>query len=179
VDICTLKSALESIHDRDTIEARGKALGAFQRRTKVRTYDVILALLRAPCVERRRTIASVRRAWEALTGEVVAESTFEDHFTPGLLRLLWELLRDAMTPSNRLARRTWPPELRRLRDVLVCDGTRMALPDGLAGTYEGTSEGKAGLKIVGLYSLGEGAMRDVRAGAAVHHDHRLLRLGAL
>jgi hypothetical protein len=179
VDISTLNSALESILRRDAIEARGKELGAFQRRTKVRTYDVILALLRAPCVERRRTIASVRRAWEALTGEVVAESTFEDHFKPGLVRLLWELLRDAMAPSNRAVRRTWPPELRRLRDVLVCDGTRMALPGGLAETYEGTSEGEAGLKVVGLYSLGEGAMKDVRAGAAVHHDHRLLRLGTL
>jgi putative transposase len=179
VDISTLNSALESIGSRDKIEARGKELGAFQRRTKVRTYDVILALLRAPCVERKRTIASVRRAWEALTGEAVAESTFEDHFKPGLVRLLWELLRDAMAPANRLARRRWPPELRRLRDILVCDGTRMALPDGLAGTYAGTSEGKAGVKILGLYSLGEGAMKDVRAGAAVHHDHRLLRLGAL
>jgi hypothetical protein len=27
----------------------------------------------------------------------------------------------------------------------------MALPDGLAGTYAGTSEGKAGVKILGLY----------------------------
>ena len=179
VDISTLNSALESIHSRDAIEARGKKLGAFERRTKVRTYDLILALLRAPCVERRRTIASVRRAWEALTGQSVAESTFEDHFKPGLVRLLWELLRDAMAPANRAVRRTWPPALRRLRDVLVCDGTRMALPDGLAETYEGTSEGAAGLKLVGLYSLGEGAMKDVRAGAAVHHDHRLLRLGAL
>jgi len=179
VDISTLNSALESIRGRDKIEARAKELGAFQRRTKVRTYDVILALLRAPCVERKRTIASVRRAWEALTGAAVAESTFEDHFNPGLVRLLWELLHDTMAPSNRLARRKWPPELRRLRDVLVCDGTRMALPDGLAENYEGTSEGKAGLKVLGLYSLGEGAMKDVRAGAGVHHDHRLLRLGKL
>lgn len=84
-----------------------------------------------------------------------------------------------MAPSNRVARRKWPPVLRRLHDILVCDGTRMALPDGLAGTYEGTSDDKAGLKILGLYSLGEGAMKDVRAGAAVHHDHRLLRLGTL
>ena len=110
MDISTLNSALESIRGRDKIEARAKELGAFHRRTKVRTYDVILALLRAPCVERKRTIASVRRAWEALTGAAVAESTFEDHFNPGLVRLLWELLHDTMAPSNRVARRKWPPD---------------------------------------------------------------------
>lgn len=76
-------------------------------------------------------------------------------------------------------RRTWPPELRRLRDILVCDGTRIALCDAMADTYAGTAEGKAGLKILGLYSLGQGAMKDVRAGAAVHHDHKRLRLGDL
>jgi len=141
VDISTLNSALESIHSRDEITARAKVLGAFQRTQKIRTYDLVLALLRAPCVERKRTIASVRRAWEALTGKTVAESTIEERFNPGLLRLLWELLHDVMKPSNRRARRRWPPELRRVRDILVCDGTRMALSDAMADTYAGTSEG--------------------------------------
>jgi hypothetical protein len=179
VNVSTLTEALSAITNRDTIQARAKELGAVERVRKIHPYDLVLALLRAPCVERTRTIAAVRRAWEALTGEAVAESTFEDHFNPGLLRLLWELLQLAMAPSNRTVRRTWPPELRRLRDILVCDGTRMALCDALADTYAGTSDGKAGLKLLGLYSLGEGAMKDVRAGAAVHHDRKLLRLGAL
>ena len=179
MDSSTLNSAFESIISRDKIVTRAKQLGAIQRLRKIHPYDVVLALLRSPCVEGTRTIASARRAYEAITGKVVAESSFEEHLCPGLLRLLWELLDLAMAPSNRLARRKWPPELRRLKDILVCDGTRMALCDAMAGTYEGTSEGKAGIKILGLYSLGEGAMKDVRAGAAVHHDHRLLRLGKL
>lgn len=179
MDVSTLTEALESISDRDKVEARAKELGAYQRQSKVRTFDVVLALLRAPCVERKRTIASARRAWEMLTGRTVAESTFEDRFNPGLLRLHCEILRDAMAKSPRAARRQWPPELRQLRDILVCDGTQIALCDAMADTFASTTEGKAGLKLVGLYSLGEGAMKDVRMGAAVHHDRRLLRLGEL
>jgi hypothetical protein len=179
VNISTLSAALESITHREEVEALAKVYGAFERVRKIHTYDLVLALLRAPCVERRRTVASVRRAWETLTGEAVAESTFEERLNPGLLRLLWDLLHKTLAPANRALRRRWPPALRRLRDILVCDGTRRALPDALAETSAGTSEGKAGIKLLGLLSLGEGTLKDLRAGAAVHHDHKLRRLGKL
>lgn len=175
----TLGSVFESIFDRDDVTTRARALHAFERQRDVRSYDFVLALIRSISSEPERSMAAVRRAWEALTGQTVAPASFDAHFNPGMVRLLWELFEKVTQPVGRSLRRRWPRELQRLRDVLIGDGTRMALDKALSHVFAGTSEGQAGLKLLGFLSLGEGQLTDVRAGAAVHHDRKLLRLGEL
>lgn len=177
MDSSTLLSSFASILDRDTINHRARALGAAVRLRKVEPYDLVLALLRTSGTGAGRTIAAVRRAWELLTGTTVSESAFEERFNAGLVRLLWELFETITRPVPRALRRQWPRPMRALRDVLITDGTRIALGKSLAEVFRGTGPGQAGVKLLARLSLAQGQLDDVRAGAAVHHDRRLLRLG--
>ncbi len=179
MDCSTPRSIFASITDRDTVNARGRALGASQRTRAVQSYDLVLARLRATGTGAERTIATVRRGWEMLTGKTIAPSAFDERFNPGLVRLLWELFEAVTRPVPRRLRRRWPQAMQSLRDIVLCDGTRMALDAALATVFRGTGEGQAGLKRMAVLSLGQGQLTDVRAGAAVHHDRKLLRLGEL
>lgn len=179
MDCSTALSIFESITDRDTVNERGRALGASQRSRTIQSYDLDLALLRTTGTGAERTIATVRRGWEMLTGKTIAPSAFDERFNPGLVRLLWELFEEVTRPVPRGLRRRWPKAMQSLRDIVLCDGTRMALDAALATVFRGTGEGQAGLKLMAVLSLGQGRLTDVRAGAAVHHDRKLLRLGEL
>lgn len=179
VDTSTLHAVFESITDRDALNAKARALGAFERKRKVESYDLVLALLRATSTGPERSLASTRRAWEALTGKTITQGSFDDHFNPGLVRLLWDLLAQVTVPTPRALRRRWPPALRTLRDIVLTDGTRMVLDAALADVFRGTAEGQAGLKLMAVLSLDQGQLTDLRAAAAVHHDRKLLRLGEL
>lgn len=179
MDSSTAQSIFASITDRDAVNQRGRALGAAQRSRTVQSYDLVLALLRTTGTGAERTIAAVRRGWEMLTGKTIAPSSFDERFNPGLIRLLWELFEGVTRPVPRRLRRRWPRAMQSLRDIILCDGTRMALDAALATTFRGTGEGQAGLKLMAVLSLDQGQLTDVRAGAAVHHDRKLLRLGAL
>jgi hypothetical protein len=177
MDGSTLQSVFASILDRDTVNHRALALGAVFRVRKIEPYDLVLALLRASGTGASRTIAAVRRAWELLTGTTVSESAFEERFNGGLVRLLWELFETVTRPVPRALRRQWPQPMRALRDVLITDGSRIALGQSLAEVFRGTGPGQAGIKLLARLSLSQGQLDDIRAGAAVHHDRRLLRLG--
>lgn len=177
MDGSTLQSVFTSILDRDTVNRRALALGAVVRVRKIEPYDLVLALLRASGTGASRTIAAVRRAWELLTGTTVSESAFEERFNGGLVRLLWELFETVTRPVPRALRREWPRPMRALRDVLITDGSRIALGQSLAEVFRGTGPGQAGIKLLARLSLSQGQLDDIRAGAAVHHDRRLLRLG--
>lgn len=179
MDGSTALSIFSSITDRDTVNERGRALGASQRTRTIESYDLVLALLRATGTGAERRIATVRRGWEMLTGKTVAPSAFDERFNPGLVRLLWELFEAVTRPVPRALRRRWPRAMQSLRDIVLCDGTRMALDAALATVFRGTGEGQAGLKLMAVLSLDQGQLTDVRAGAAVHHDRKLLRLGEL
>ncbi len=179
MDGSTALSIFSSITDRDTVNERGRALGASRRTRTIESYDLVLALLRTTGTGAERTIATVRRGWEMLTGKTVAPSAFDERFNPGLVRLLWELFEAVARPVPRALRRRWPRAMQSLRDIVLCDGTRMALDAALAAVFRGTGEGQAGLKLMAVLSLDQGQLTDVRAGAAVHHDRKLLRLGEL
>ena len=175
----TLTSVVQAIFNRDLLRQAALRRGAMERERKVKVLDFVLALVSAGAVGPERSIAAVRRAWEMLASETIAPKSFDAHFNPGMVRLLWELIHDLMAPSNRALRRQWPAPLRDLYDVLIIDGTHMAVDAGLSDVLRDTTPGKSALKLIGVLSLGEGHLTDVRAGAAVHHDRKLLRLGTL
>lgn len=177
MDGSTRQSIFASILDRDTVTHRALALGAVARVRKIEPYDLVLPLLRVSGTGASRTIAAVRRAWELLTGTTASESAFEERFNGGLVRLLWELFETVTRPVPRALRRQWPRPMRALRDVLITDGSRIALGQSLAEVFRGTGPGQAGIKLLARLSLSQGQLDDIRAGAAVHYDRRLLRLG--
>ena len=170
--LSTLKTTFEAIFDRDAIAAAVKRVGAIERERKVTAFAFILALVTGGCVGPTRTIAATRRSWEALTGKTFSDDAFEAHFNPGRLRLLWQLLHAVMKPSHRALRRQWPAPMRDLHDILVIDGSRMAVDAALSEVLRRTTPGQSALKLLGIQSLGDGQLRDVRAGAAVHHDRK-------
>jgi putative transposase len=177
--LSTLKGTFRAIFDREILKAEAKQFGAIERERKFKAYDFLLALMTGACVGPWRSIAAVRRCWEKLTHETIDADGFEDHFNAGMAQLLWHQLEGLLGAGNRAMRRQWPAALRELRDILVADGTRMAVAAGLAEDLRGTADGQAALKLIGVYSLGKGHLSGLRASAAVHHDRKVLRLGHL
>lgn len=176
MNLSTLKATFDAIFDRSILTADAKRFGAYERERKVAAFDFVLALLTSLTVGPERSIASTRRAWENLTGQTIAPNSFDEHFNPGMVRVLWNLIHGLFKTSNRAMRRAWPAPLRELYDILIIDGTRMAVDAGLAEILRSTTPGQASLKLIGVLSLGKGQLQDIRAGAGVHHDHKLLRL---
>jgi putative transposase len=173
----TLKGRVRAMFDPEAVTASAKDHGLVLRGDgKVQPFDLLLSLLAALCVGPRRDIATVRRAWERLTGETISRGAFDAHFDkPALVAWTWDLLRTALAATNRRRRRDWPPALRTLRDVLITDGTTLAVRAALAETLRSTSPGLAAIKLLATVALGTGTVVEVRLGAAVHHDRRLLR----
>lgn len=173
----TLKGCVRTLFDPAAVTASAVAHGVVQRAGgKVQPYDLLLSLLAALCVGPRRDIATVRRAWERLTGQTIRRGAFDAHFDKtALVAWTWDLLRTALAAANRRRRRGWPPPLRALHDVLITDGTTAAVRAAAADTLRSTTPGGAAIKLLATIALGTGTLADVRLGAAIHHDRRLLR----
>jgi hypothetical protein len=175
MQVRTLKRVFAAMFDHGALTASAKTLGVQERAGgKVTPADLLLSLLGSVCVGPERSIAAARRVWERLTGQTIARGAFDAQVEkPALVRWTWQLLREALAGSNRALRRQWPAPLRELYDVVLDDGSRMPLVARLAHV-RGTSPGQAAIKLMASLSLGDGRLCDVRMGAAIHHDRKLL-----
>ena len=141
---------------------------------KVQPYELTLALLQASVLGPSRTIAEVRRQWEAITGSTISRSAFDAHFSKlSVHDMIWKLVERSMRCANRALRRHWPKHLQSLRDILIDDGTRMALPKAAREEFPATTEDDAGVKLMTRISLLDGLITRIEQGSARTHDHAL------
>lgn len=176
MDARTLGRLFKASLDPAFLTQAAREAKAFQRIQDVLPPVFLMALCLGCCTGEARTIAGCRRQYEVLARVAVGASTFEDRLTGQTVVWLWHVLQHVARPQNRAQTRHWPPVLKLLADIVVTDGTRMALPAALADVYRGTAPDQAAIKLLGSLSLATGTLGPVRFGAAVHHDRKLLRL---
>mgnify|MGYP001563545466 CR=1 FL=1 len=165
---------LEGCFGRKALEQRARELGVVRRERKVTAVSLVLSLVTsAVSGEEKRSISSARREFEALTGQPIEESAWRKRLNAALLRLLVELLGRVLAATGRLHK------FDDFEDILAGDSTTLMLPSPCgvqsSAIYPSTVDGKGGLKISTVLSLGSESLADFNFAAARYHDRRILR----
>ncbi|MCL6443935.1 MAG: IS4 family transposase [Alicyclobacillus sp.] len=121
-------------------------VGCVQRNRKVDPVVLFWVLVMGFGVGVQRSIASLRRAYESVSGETLVPSSFYDRFNKKLIAFLKRCLVHGIAELANHTSLVLSEKLKGFKDLIVADGTVIRLHEKLAGQYPGT-RGKAELKI--------------------------------
>jgi hypothetical protein len=167
-----IQTKLLALFDREALKRRAHELGAVKRERVASATSLVLALITSALSgEEKRSISSARREFEALVGKPIEESAFRKRLNAGLLKLLLEILGGVMADTGRAHR------FRDFEDIILGDSTTCMLPGGVTTErfFPSTVEGRGGIKVSTLVSLGRESLSQFRIAAARHHDRKLLQ----
>ena len=169
---------LRKLLPQSVVADAARSSGAFQRMRKVDAYAFVWSLVLGFSAGRVRTIAALRRSYESATGTTLEESSFYSRFTPGLVRLLRQLLEGVLDQSWGLGRGA-TGRLRQFRDVLVVDSTVIRLHDLLARAFPAcrTNHTRAAVKLHLVMCVTGAGKQTVKISAERRHDRRAFVLG--
>lgn len=162
------------------IRSLAGATGAFERRRKVDPVHLVWAVTLGFSSGPTRTIAGIRRAYETVSGESIAPSSFYDRFTPQFAELLSRLAGVAIERTGRV---TSPAVLSKacskLGGIFVTDSTLVRLRALLEEDYPGsrTNHSKAAMKLHAVMNA-TGWGTSVRITSGRSPDVHALRIGS-
>ena len=128
-----IRDALTSLLSPQFIRHHAAVLGAVKRRRKVDVVALVCTLVLAFARGRKRSLASLRRAYAAATGTTLAPSAFYDRFTPSLAMLMQKLSERALAQLARGTKRGRAFGV--FSKLLIADGSLVRLPDALERHY--------------------------------------------
>ena len=105
-------------------------------------------------VELQRTLTSLRKGYEKMTDDDLAESSRYERFTPELVRFLKACVLPALQQTAHETRLQLAPKLQRFQDILIQDNTVIRLHAALAKKWPATCSRvvAAGIKVTLLNS---------------------------
>ena len=170
-----IPAELRSLFPTRWLNAAARESGLLARRRKVEPAAFFWTLVLGFAVGHRRTVASLRRFFQASTGVGLVPSSFYDRFTAGTVRFLRRALARA---AERLGQPSGPlrGHLERFKDLLVADATVLRLHDSLARAFPGcrTNHTRAAAKLhVVMSVLGAGPRSVSVTGERVNEWRRL------
>lgn len=128
----SIPAELRSLFPTRWLNAAARESRLVSRRRKVVPAHLFWTLVLGFAVGHRRSLASLRRFFQASTGVGIVPSSFCDRFTAGTVRFLRRAFARAANhlggPSGELRR-----HLARFKDLLVADATVLRLHDALRG----------------------------------------------
>lgn len=140
----SIPAELRSLFPTRWLNAAARESGLVVRRRKVAPAALFWTLVLGFAVGHRRSLASLRRFFQASTGVRVVSSSFYDRFTAGTVRFLRRALARAVErlgqPTGRLR-----GHLERFKDLVVADATVLRLHDVLARAFPGCRRTTRGL----------------------------------
>lgn len=145
----TVEGVLANLFPEVRLRGAAKAAGVVKR---CRTIDIVAffwTLVLGFGIGKLRTLAELRRSYEHRTGTKIEESSFYNRFTPGLAKLLREIVAEVLGRVAETGTRSLAGALAGFRDLLLIDSTVIRLHDLLKGTYAGcrTNHSKAAAKL--------------------------------
>jgi IS4 transposase len=160
------------------VRALARETGFLKRQRKVDVVAFFWTLVLGFGTGLHRTLAELRRAYEASTGTMLVPSAFYDRFQPELCRFL----RGAVAHACRTMAEPFEELKGRLAsftDLVLADATVLRLHDLLEKAYQAcrTNHTKAAMKLYLVLSVLAVSPRCVQLAPERTHDSRLLRLG--
>ena len=173
-----LRDRLTTLLPNRTLWALARESGFVVRARKIEPPAFVWALVFGFAFGGERTLAGLRRAYETATKKTLVPSSFQDRFTPALvkyLRLIVGRLFDGLTePSRALA-----GELGAFKEVIATDATVIRLHDFLAKAFPGcrTNHTKAALKLHVVMTVDGNGPKSVKITSERKGDGKVLRVG--
>ena len=191
-DIDLKNSKIESILNKmfhpDWLRATAVKMGFIQRNRKIDPAVFFWVLVLGFGVGMKRTIASLRRSYETVSAETLVPSSFHARFNKGLIAYLKECLSHGIEELCQYTSIRLSNKLADFKDIIVSDGTVIALHEKLASLFPGTRR-KAELKIhlvsgitgntksVAVYPGKTADVKTMRIGTWVENNILLFDLG--
>lgn len=173
-----LASVFATLFDRKTVLDMARRSEATERLREVHPADFVRAMIECASGDEKRTIASCRRRYGRISRFEPEESTFYGHFNKGMVRLIEQLLRKAMTRAPDSSRPLLSRLLDRagLADMLALDASRFSLPSWAKELYPSTDDSHGGVKLTTLMSVLSPTIKKVIVTDARQHDRKVVKL---
>lgn len=152
------------------IESLAEDLEVVERNRKVDIVLLVWSLILGFPAGARRTLASLRRRFQQVSAESIARSSFHDRLTPGLAKLLRELVDWCLEIRTEHARSDIADRMEGFRSLLAVDSTVVRLHELLAPTWEATNEGQAACKMHVVADIVDTAANSVQLTDQRTHD---------
>jgi IS4 transposase len=167
-----ITTSIATVLPREEIETQARVLGVVTRQRKVQVYALVVALTLAYQSGTKRTIASLRQAYERLTGTILTRNAFYKRFTQDLARLLQRLVMRVLETQETRGRGIAGGVLDRFRDLVLVDSTVLRLKDRLSGAFKAcrTNHTQAAAKLHMVYCVGQARISQVKLTAERVND---------
>ncbi len=175
---CPIRTTLSKILPVKRIRALAEKMGAVTRQRKVDIVSLIAVLVLGGRSGPRRTLESIRRSYERLTGHTLARSSFYDRLNERLAETLRLLVDEGLERAAVMQ-----PKLRlsflRLREILAVDSTILRLHPALADTYPGAwaHHSPAALKLTVAVNIVDRGPKRIQIAPGSRHDVHMLKPG--
>jgi IS4 transposase len=173
-----MRQMFTTTFDRDDVLASAKAMGAVVRLRAVHPADFCLSVTSCAMGDETRSIATARREFQSITGQMLEESSFYDRFTPEMATLMKRMFEGALANATREQRRVLAVALKgcSLLDIEATDGSQITLPASASKELPSTSADHGGIKLTATLSVLFQRVTSVTLSDAKTHDRKALRL---
>ena len=146
------------------IEICAEKLGVVKRRRKLDVVCFVWTLIMGFGAGSKRTIASLRRTYQVMSGHRIARSAFFDRFTPQLTKLLLHLLNEVLRQQREKVPRIFGERMRGFERILAMDATVRRLHHLLSDTFPGcrTNHSPAAAKLHMVMNVVDGSPNRIR-----------------
>lgn len=146
------------------IEYCAEKLGVVQRQRKVDIVCLVWTLILGFGTGSKRSIASLRRTYQAISGHLLARSSFHDRLTPALAELMRLLLEQVLKLQREKMPNFHGEFMRGFDRLLAMDATILRLHDLLTGSYPGcrTNHSPAAAKLHMVMNVVDGSPNRIR-----------------
>lgn len=146
------------------IEYCAEKLGVVQRHRKVDVVCLVWTLILGFGTGSKRSIASLRRTYQAISGHRLARSSFHDRLTPALTELMRLLLEQVLKRQREKIPRIHGELMRGFDRLLAMDATILRLHDLLTNAYPGcrTNHSPAAAKLHMVMNVVDGSPNRIR-----------------
>jgi hypothetical protein len=176
--LTTMRKLFTSTFDDDEVLALAREFGALTRLRSIHPSALCLALVSCAMGDERRSIATARRAYFALTNFMPEESSFYDRFNAGLAKLLRQLFHQALANATVEQRLLLASALEGtgLVDIEAVDGSQITLPASADIEFPSTNDRHGGLKVTATLSVLFQTIKAITLTDARTHDRKAYRL---
>ena len=146
------------------ILAAAQKLNVVRRERKVDIVCLVWTLILGFGNGSERTLASLRRTYQAASGHMLARSAFYDRLTPALTRLMHVLLQHVLKAQRDTLSEFHGDTMRGFERLLAMDATILRLHTLLAGRYPGcrTNHSPAAAKLHMVMNVVDGSPNRIR-----------------
>ena len=173
-----IRARLNTLLPPDELDRLAADSGLIRRRRKLDPRTMLWTLVLGFGAGRTRSLASLRRVYQRVSGTAIASSSFHARFSPALVHFLRLVLAELIERAT-VERPDVKGLLAPFADVVLADASVIKLHRLLAGKYPGTrtNSSPAAAKLHLVYSvLGQGVHR-VKLTAERACEHKTLRVG--